>query len=560
MNDSEELAEKYHKLFQDYTRIKAQHAVLKKAVLKEQTENATIQAALKEKEQEVRKSLQELDLLSFHNQRLTKRIENLQNQAAAKPGGSWLMGGTSVKKELEKSQSTLEAATIDLQAKIEENEKLHQQLYEINALYPRHVTELQGKIQALEKQNQELQVDVERVGVANEDTINLIRKEKEAVEKELHTTRDALAGQLKDERRVTQSLQNQVQELQQEYDRLSKVERELYSLQSEHSKLEGELETFKWISSELSQLQTSYSALERDKGQVEKAHAQLTQQYGELKQAEEKLRGALMQEQERHRVIQEHHSGLSKQLEATRGEASERERGFHVQIQQLEGELSRAHKEQEQLKVQYEELKAAEQSAKEGESRTKTDLAKELTIMKSDLERAESTIKEMENVKATLEKDLLETKKSLEETSSSLEALRNRRADDSDDAGTKKEEQVSETGEVVDKDKPVEATEAVESSDAQVDEAAKDSKDDNDDAGTTAQDEAAVVSTTTSNADKEADDQKRAQEEQARREVENALRAEIETLKAEIETSQQVNATKDEQLTATLGKNEDFGR
>jgi hypothetical protein len=31
------------------------------------------------------------------------------------------MGGTSVKKELEKSQSTLEAATIDLQAKIEEN-------------------------------------------------------------------------------------------------------------------------------------------------------------------------------------------------------------------------------------------------------------------------------------------------------------------------------------------------------------------------------------------------------------------------------------------------------
>jgi predicted translin family RNA/ssDNA-binding protein len=37
-------------------------------------------------------------------------------------------------------------------------ENLHQQLYEINALYPRHVTELQGKIQALEKQNQELQV------------------------------------------------------------------------------------------------------------------------------------------------------------------------------------------------------------------------------------------------------------------------------------------------------------------------------------------------------------------------------------------------------------------
>ncbi|KAF9389857.1 hypothetical protein BGX21_011602 [Mortierella sp. AD011] len=173
MNDHEELAEKYHKLFQDYTRIKAQHAVLKKAVLK---------------------SLQDLDLLTFHNQRLTKRIENLQNQASSKSGGSWLVGGGTVKKELEKSQSSLEAATIDLQTKIEENEKLHQQLYEINALYPRHVTELQGKIQALEKQNQDLQLDVERAGVANEDTITLIRKEKEATEKELGMIRDVLAG------------------------------------------------------------------------------------------------------------------------------------------------------------------------------------------------------------------------------------------------------------------------------------------------------------------------------------------------------------------------------
>ncbi|KAI8603980.1 hypothetical protein EDD21DRAFT_2509 [Dissophora ornata] len=194
MNDSDDLGERYHKLSQDYTRIKAQHTVLKRAVLKEQADNAAIQAALKEKEQEVRKSLQDLDLLSFHNQRLTKRIENLQAQASTKAGGSWLMGGGSVKKELEKSQTTLEAATIDLQAKIEENEKLHQQLYEINALYPRHVTELQGKIQALEKQNQELQLDVERAGVANEDTIKLIRKEKDAVEKELGLIRDVLAG------------------------------------------------------------------------------------------------------------------------------------------------------------------------------------------------------------------------------------------------------------------------------------------------------------------------------------------------------------------------------
>jgi len=48
-----------------------------------------------------------------------------------KSGGSWLMGGGSVKKELEKSQTTLEAATIDLQAKIEENGKMRVRLQSI---------------------------------------------------------------------------------------------------------------------------------------------------------------------------------------------------------------------------------------------------------------------------------------------------------------------------------------------------------------------------------------------------------------------------------------------
>ncbi|KAF9026066.1 hypothetical protein BGZ52_007920 [Haplosporangium bisporale] len=421
MNDSEELAEKYHKLFQDYTRIKAQHAVLKKAVLKEQTENATIQAAMKEKEQEVRKSLQDLDLLSFHNQRLTKRIENLQTLATAKPGGSWLgMGGGSVKKELEKSQTTLEAATIDLQAKIEENEKLHQQLYEINALYPRHVTELQGKIQTLEKQNQELQVDVERASVANEDTINMIRKEKQDMEKELSLIRDVLAGQLKDEQHANKSLREKAERLENEIDRLSKVEVDLESLQAEHARVKDEMETFKWISSELSNLQKAYGALEQDKAQLDKAHAQLAQNYNALKQTEDALRRTLAQEQDSSRSLHEKTQHLVRDLNAIKGEASEREQSHGQRIKQLESDLAQARKEQEQLKVEYNELKVAEQSAKEGESRTKSDLARDISTVESNLSAAKATIKELETAKATLEKELTETKATLEETKARL--------------------------------------------------------------------------------------------------------------------------------------------
>ncbi|KAG0060572.1 hypothetical protein BGZ89_012175 [Linnemannia elongata] len=413
MNDSEELAEKYHKLFQDYTRIKAQHAVLKKAVLKEQTENTAMQAAMKEKEQEVRKSLQDLDLLSFHNQRLTKRIENLQNQGATKSGGSWLMGGGSVKKELEKSQTTLEAATIDLQAKIEENEKLHQQLYEINALYPRHVTELQGKIQALEKQNQELQVDVQRAGVANEDTIAMIRKEKESMEKELRMIRDALAGQLKDEQRSSQNLRDKVERLENEIERLSKIEVELEALQGEHSKLKGELETLKWISSELSQLQESFHRLEQEKVQIDKAHAQLSQQHTALKHAEESARRTLVQIQDSLRAAQDQNRKLTQDLETVRREAYDSDQNRLNHIQQLESELASVRKEQEQLKGQYEDLKVAEQAAKAGESQTKAELVKDLSNMEANLAATAAKVKDLEEVRASLEKELIETKEAL---------------------------------------------------------------------------------------------------------------------------------------------------
>ncbi|KAG1066200.1 hypothetical protein G6F42_026704 [Rhizopus arrhizus] len=52
---AEELSQRYLKLFQQYSRLKAQHAVLKKAVIKEQASNVALQGNVKEKEKELRK-------------------------------------------------------------------------------------------------------------------------------------------------------------------------------------------------------------------------------------------------------------------------------------------------------------------------------------------------------------------------------------------------------------------------------------------------------------------------------------------------------------------------
>ncbi|KAF9899147.1 hypothetical protein BX616_003222 [Lobosporangium transversale] len=600
MNDSEELAEKYRKLHQEFIRIKAQHAVLKKAVLEEQTKNAAIQNSLKEKEQEVRKSLQDLDLLTYHNQRLTRRIESLQSQASAKSGGSWLMGGGNIKKELEKSQVTLEALTIDLEAKIEENEKLHQQLYDINALYPRHVTELKGKIQELEKQNQELQLDVERAGVANEDTINLIRKEKEETEKELGIIRDALAGQLQDEQRANQSLRGNVQRLENEIERLSKVELEYESLKLEHTKLRDELETHKWISSELSQLQESYSNLERDKIQIEKAHAQLSSQYTALKQAEEGLRRALAQEQQNVRSVQEQAQHLKRDLEITRSEAANREKGHVAKIEQLQSELENAYQEQKKIREQYEDLRIAEQSAKEDESRTKASFSADLANLKSSLAGAEARIEELEQLKRTLETELSDTKRALEGTQMVLKNEQGTRSNNTEKPvatvsesdnnmlekeGKKKKEQEQEAGEeskpkpeheeshipeddAAEKEKPplskkakkkkgkaaaaAAAAAAVAETESKTGSSQIDGKHDESDGqkDKVVQDTKDIEKKDTLKTKAESEEQTHREENQMRKALEDSLRIEIDSLQKQIEQSQQSNVSTQEELNA----------
>lgn len=75
-----QLQTKYQKIAAEYSKIRAQANVLKKAVIEEQTRNADIRNQLKEKEVELRRAEQELDSLTFRNQQLTKRITVLQEE------------------------------------------------------------------------------------------------------------------------------------------------------------------------------------------------------------------------------------------------------------------------------------------------------------------------------------------------------------------------------------------------------------------------------------------------------------------------------------------------
>ncbi|XP_023019485.2 uncharacterized protein [Leptinotarsa decemlineata] len=74
------LEAKYQRLATEYSKVRSQATVLKKAVLDEQTKTAELHELLKKHEQTARKRDQEMESLNFRNEQLTKRIMVLQQE------------------------------------------------------------------------------------------------------------------------------------------------------------------------------------------------------------------------------------------------------------------------------------------------------------------------------------------------------------------------------------------------------------------------------------------------------------------------------------------------
>ncbi|XP_055387736.1 protein BCAP [Condylostylus longicornis] len=76
--DGNSLESKYQKLATEYSKIRAQASVLKKAVIEEQTKNLTLRETLRQKETSLRRAEQEVDSLGFRNKQLEYRVASLQ--------------------------------------------------------------------------------------------------------------------------------------------------------------------------------------------------------------------------------------------------------------------------------------------------------------------------------------------------------------------------------------------------------------------------------------------------------------------------------------------------
>ncbi|XP_063731299.1 protein phosphatase 1 regulatory subunit 21 isoform X2 [Eleginops maclovinus] len=199
-----DLQTKYSKLAQEYSKLRAQNQVLKKAVVDEQANSASFKEQLKQRDQSLRKQEQEMDSLSFRNQQLAKRVELLQEELASKADSP--------------SQHSLETQCVfdeDLQKKIEENERLHIQFYEAGEQHRRQEAELKTRLQELEKDSEQHQAVVGGLTTKYMETIERLQSDKARLEIKSQT----LEREAKECRMRTEECQQQLRLSQSELNR-----------------------------------------------------------------------------------------------------------------------------------------------------------------------------------------------------------------------------------------------------------------------------------------------------------------------------------------------------
>ncbi|CAG9837130.1 unnamed protein product [Diabrotica balteata] len=152
MEKETDIESKYQRLAAEYSKIRSQATVLKKAVLDEQAKTAGLQDQVRNHEQTVRKRDQEIESLTFRNDQLTKRIVVLQQE---------LQTSNSGKKNKNKTTESIPNVDIsvlndELQKKILENAQLFNSIAEKDS----EILECREKLKNLDELITNLQTEL----------------------------------------------------------------------------------------------------------------------------------------------------------------------------------------------------------------------------------------------------------------------------------------------------------------------------------------------------------------------------------------------------------------
>jgi hypothetical protein len=139
--DYNDQSDRHQRLLQEFTKLKAQHSALTSTMTHERRSHIDLLAAMKKKEHDGQRMSLEVDNLKFHNQRLLKRLEQLQkdiNDTSSATRNSWLLGSVSVsgayKAEMARMKEALAISTQELASMINQNEMLHKELADLRLM------------------------------------------------------------------------------------------------------------------------------------------------------------------------------------------------------------------------------------------------------------------------------------------------------------------------------------------------------------------------------------------------------------------------------------------
>uniref|UniRef100_A0A336LH22 CSON000068 protein n=1 Tax=Culicoides sonorensis TaxID=179676 RepID=A0A336LH22_CULSO len=179
--EGSDLSTKYQKLATEYSKIRAQAGVLKRAIVEEQNKNSVIREQLRLKDASVRRLEQEVDSIGFRNKQLEHRVECLQEELqkeikkkAGKSSSKWnssnqpnnqipeddpIIHSEFQKKIVENAQlaSTIADKNIEIQMYID---RLHDLEDQLNRKASEHVDiekRLKREIESLHAKNTELE-------------------------------------------------------------------------------------------------------------------------------------------------------------------------------------------------------------------------------------------------------------------------------------------------------------------------------------------------------------------------------------------------------------------
>ncbi|KAF8386352.1 hypothetical protein PRIPAC_75494 [Pristionchus pacificus] len=159
-----DIGTRYERLAAEYSKLRAQATVLKKGVLEERAKNDKLSEDLKSAENITRKLRSENESLTFRNEQLLKRVQNVQDEleGSQKPIGGKKKekkkdGPSEREKQLETSLAILEE---ELKNKLSQNEKLTNKVEEVaqvNEMLTLQLRELKERIEEMDREGRGLQ-------------------------------------------------------------------------------------------------------------------------------------------------------------------------------------------------------------------------------------------------------------------------------------------------------------------------------------------------------------------------------------------------------------------